>query len=122
MDLNRFRSEVLLPAGRGETVQYKAFNCQTGRFCETMAVTARPLTVVEGSYSQHPLLSAQYDRTIFLICSRTEQARRLRAREGAHFKSFQAHWIPMEENYLNSCGIEGRSTLTIDTSDFFANQ
>lgn len=119
IDIDRFLSEVLLPAGRGDTIQYRAFNCQTSRFVEKSLVQARPLAVVEGSYSQHPRLSSQYDLKIFLTCSKAEQSHRLWAREDTHFETFQTRWIPMEERYFESFDIERSSTLTFDTSDLF---
>lgn len=75
----------------------------------------RKLTVVEGSYSCHPILAAEYDLTIFLTCSWEEQKRRLQIREGNHFSAFEDVWIPMEENYLQHYSIETGSHLIVDT-------
>ena len=74
---------------------------------------ARPLTVVEGSYSQHPLLAARYDLRIFLTCDPEEQRRRLERREGGHFPAYQSRWIPMEERYFRRCGTERAAELVI---------
>ena len=82
MDLARFLREVLVPAGTGEPVRCRAYDCQNGRMGREMVLPARPLTVVEGSYSQHPLLAARYDLRIFLTCDPEEQRRRLERREG----------------------------------------
>ena len=79
---------------------------------------AAKLTVVEGSYSRHPILAAEYDLTIFLTCSREEQRRRLQAREGDYFPVFETQWIPMEENYLSRYSIEVGSHIVMDTIDF----
>ena len=78
----------------------------------------RRLTVVEGSYSLHPRLVAQYDKAIFLTCSKERQMHRLKRREGDASR-FKALWIPMEERYLECCNVRQTSDLTLDTSDFF---
>lgn len=119
MDLSRFRQEVLLPARRGETVFYRPFDCRSQTLREAQPLPRRPLTVVEGSYSHHPELTGQYDLKLFLTCSREEQARRLQAREGAYYQTFLTCWIPAEERYLRSCGIEEAGVLRLDTSTFF---
>lgn len=122
MDLARFWEEVLLPARRGETIFYRPFDCRSQTLLEARPLPSRPLTVVEGSYSHHPQLAGEYDLKLFLTCSREEQARRLQAREGAHYQSFVTCWIPAEERYLRSCGIESADVLRIDTTAFFTEE
>ena len=78
-----------------------------------------PLTIVEGTYSQHPALAGFYDYTIFLTCDREEQTRRLRAREGDDFPTFDRVWRTLEERYFTACGTEGAAGLTVDTTGFF---
>lgn len=116
MDIERLLNEALLPAGRGEGIIYRAFNAHLERFEKEEKLLPHKLTVVEGSYSQHPLLADKYDLKIFLTCSKEVQARRLRKREGENYAAFEKRWIPMEENYLTSYDIEIKSDLVIDTS------
>ena len=75
--------------------------------------------MVEGSYSQHPLLSARYDLRMFLTCAPEEQRRRLERREGAHFAAYESRWMPLEERYIRQCGPEKGRQLVIDTTEFF---
>ncbi|MDO4582185.1 MAG: hypothetical protein Q4B96_06355 [Bacillota bacterium] len=119
MDLARFLVEVLIPARSGKAVSYMAFDCRNGSMKPAVLYPARELIVVEGSYSHHPLLNAQYDLKIFLTCSKEEQTRRLRAREGEYFHAFATRWIPMEERYIQSCGVEYGDAVVVDTSAFF---
>ena len=119
MDLRRFLREVLLPARAGQTVSYRAFDCSSAHLRETVYLPPSPLTVVEGTYSQHPLLAGEYHLKLFLTCSPEVQARRLLAREGAHYRAFKELWIPMEERYFQSCAVEERCSLALDTSEFF---
>ncbi len=119
MDLARFAAEVLVPARAGEAVTCRPYDCRAGALLPPVRLPARPLTVVEGSYSLHPALGDRCDLKIFLTCSRKEQERRLKAREGAYFTAFEERWIPMEERYIRRCGAEERSDIVVDTSDFF---
>lgn len=120
MDFGRFMQEVLTPAVRGGTIMYMPFDCQSGTYKRAEEVPPRMLTVVEGSYSSHPLLADKYDLKIFLTCSKEVQGRRLKEREGAHFSAFEQRWIPMEESYIQKYGVEQSSDMVLDTSGFFS--
>ena len=117
--LSRFREEVLLPARRGETIFYRPFDCRSQTLLDAKLLPSRPLTVVEGSYSHPPKLAGGYDLKLFLTCSREEQARRLQAREGTYYQTFETCWIPAEERYLRSFDIENADVLRLDTTAFF---
>jgi uridine kinase len=119
MDLNRLSTEVLLPARAGKPISYRPYNCQTGGFGKALALPVRALTVIEGSYSQHPMLSEYYDLKVFLTCSKSEQMRRLRNREGSYADTFQTLWIPMEERYFRAFGIEQNNPIILRTDDLF---
>ena len=119
MDLARFLQEVLEPAGAGAQIRCRPYDCRSGTLREGTTLPARPLTVVEGSYSQHPLLSARYDLRMFLTCAPEEQRRRLERREGAHFAAYESRWMPLEERYIRQCGPEKGCQLVIDTTGFF---
>lgn len=118
MDLERFRKEVLLPAGAGEQVLYCPYDCQTGELKEKQIFEPSPFIVVEGSYSHHPHLAEAYDLKIFLTCSEEVQESRLRTREGSHFPAFKEQWIPMEENYFKHFEVEAGSDMVVDTGSF----
>lgn len=122
MDLDRFLREAVLPAKEGKTVTYRPYSCQRGEYLPAMMMPHRPLTVVEGSYSQHPSLAGSYDMNIFLTCRKDEQRRRLEAREGEYFSVFENRWIPLEEGYLSRYAIEEKATIQVDTSAFFLHE
>lgn len=119
MDLVRFREEVLGPVFAGQAVDYRAFDCSTGRHMPTVRVEPAPLTVIEGSYSHHPSLEAEYDLKLFVTCGKQEQLRRLKVREGDYFPTFERLWMPLEEQYIRLCGIEHNDVLTVDTGETF---
>lgn len=118
MDLERFLTEVLHPLRTGKDVFYRPYDCGKNDMGEAIQMPHCSLTVVEGSYSHHPMLAAGYDLTIFLTCGREEQRKRLRRREGDDYSIFEKMWIPMEENYIRSYSVETRSQLVADTSNY----
>ena len=73
MDLERFRVEILDPVFAEQDVCYRRFDCGTGKVGEGELIPAKALTVIEGSYSHHPALHADYDLKIFLTCEKQEQ-------------------------------------------------
>lgn len=119
MDLSRFLEEVLLPASGGGELSFRPYDCQSGKMKAPLTLHACPLTIVEGSYSQHPALAENYALKIFLTCSMEEQEHRLKAREGDYFQNFTRTWIPLEEQYFRICDTEQKSNIIVDTTDLF---
>ena len=116
MDLARLRNEVLSPACAGLPVLYRAYSCREGAYCPAQELSARPLVLLEGSYSHHPLLADCETLRVFLTCSKAEQTRRLQAREGERYANFAARWIPLEEAYFAAHHIEDTADFVLDTT------
>ena len=116
IDFIRLRNEVLQPLLRGETALYNAYSCAAGAFLPSKPFAAAPLTILEGSYSHHPLLAGYETLRVFVTCSREEQTRRLQAREGERYANFAARWIPLEEGYFAQYRIEETADLAVDTT------
>ena len=119
MDLARLQKHVLTPARTGGPIYYRSYDCRSGQPGDAFFLPACPLTLVEGSYSQHPQVADQYDLKIFLTCSPEEQRRRLERREGEQFAGYESRWIPLEEQYYRLCDPPAGSDCVIDTTDFF---
>lgn len=115
MDLERFLHEVLVPVREGKPVLYRRYDCQNAVLQDAEYFAPTSLTVIDGSYSHHPMLADQYDLKVFLTCSKEEQERRLRRREGENFAGFERFWIPMEERYHCAFSIQEKSSIVIDT-------
>lgn len=122
MDLERLRNQVLEPVRLGQSVQYIPYSCQAGRYGQAKQISPAALTIIEGSYSQHPELASYYDMTLFLTCTPAEQEGRLRKREGDFFGMFQQRWIPMEEAYFKACDVPKRADARFDTTAFFVRE
>lgn len=117
IDYERFAQEVAPYLESGEEFTYRIFDCGKMVFSEERTVEQRPLTVCEGSYSQHPNFGDPYDIKVFVTCTEEEQRRRLLDRSGrALFERFLREWIPMEQAYFNTFRIQATSDLVIDTT------
>ena len=107
VDRERFLQEVLCPLRRGETVQYRRYNCATGAIEEPKPLRVTPLTVVEGAYSMHPELREQYDLSVFLKVTPELQRERIRGRNSPEMqRRFAEEWIPMERRYFEVLHVE----------------
>lgn len=115
MDLLRLEEEVLVWGKRGEPISYAPYCCREGKMGRVRILPFQNLTVVEGSYSQHPRLAPYYDLKIFLTCSAAEQEKRLRQREGERYPLFSERWIPLEERYFLQYKIPQQSDIVLDT-------
>ncbi len=115
MDLERLRTELLEPLCRGGTVYYRRYDCANGLFLPVREIPFRPLSIVEGSYSQHPALREHYDLRLFVTASPETQRARLRAREGENFAAFEDLWIPLEERYFRIFRVEEHADLVLRT-------
>jgi len=107
VDYDRFKLEVLEPLLAGRGFSYRPFDCRIWDFADAVSFAPAKLTIVEGSYSLHPLLADAYHIKVFLKLDEDEQKRRILARNGAEMaEKFKNIWIPMEKRYHAAFGIE----------------
>lgn len=114
----RFYEEVLTGLQKHEAVTYRPYDCSKGMLGEPIHKEFKNLTFIEGSYSLHQALEKAYDYKIFLTIDPKVQQKRILKRNGERMlKNFISKWIPMEENYFSTLGIQAKCELVIDTSD-----
>lgn len=118
MDFARLIREVLEPLIRGEAVTVRPYDCGKAAYGAEREIVPGKLTVIEGSYSHHPLLRQYYDKMIFLTCDKEIQKQRLLAREGEKYAMFEKLWIPMEERYLSAFPTP-EEAIFLDTGGLF---
>lgn len=107
VDRERFAAEVLAPLRRGLPFSYRPFDCGTQSLAAPVSVAPTPLSIVEGAYSLHPDLRDAYALTAFCRVAPDVQRARLLARNGAvMLQRFEAEWIPLENRYFSTFGIE----------------
>ena len=70
------------------------------------------IVIVEGAYSLSPRFGRYYDLSVFLDIEPEEQIRRIMKRNGEEkAKVFQSRWIPLEEAYFKTYGVEKNADL-----------
>ena len=111
-------SGVLHTLRAGKTVSCRRFDCASGHYDDTLYITPQPLILLEGSYSMHPRLDADVDKSIFLTCAPQEQLRRLQRRQQGSIGVFESLWIPLEECYFQTFQVANSGDLTLDTTFF----
>ena len=92
IDRERFLPEVLVPLKKGETVNYRRFDCFQMKLLEPVEIKPQKLTVIEGVYSMHPAFSGYYDFSVFLDITPELQKERILKRntpEKADTKRFR---------------------------------
>ena len=114
VDYERFLEEVMLPLSRGQGFSYRIYDCKRMELSSAVRVEPKTITVVEGSYSCHPVLWDFYGLRVFLDVEAGEQLRRIRCRNGEQTAAkFRDCWIPLEERYFAAYQIRERCDLTL---------
>lgn len=114
VDYERFWAEV---ASRqpGEAFAYRPFDCATQALRAPVPVEPRSLTIVEGSYSLHPMLRSAYDLKVFLSVDPERQSARILRRNGPEkHRRFLEMWIPLENHYFSALGIRELCDLVFE--------
>ncbi|MBE6974238.1 MAG: hypothetical protein E7436_01935 [Ruminococcaceae bacterium] len=111
VDYERFREEVLIPLKTGLPFSYRPFNCAAFILEPPVEVTPKKLSVIEGTYSNHPYFGDPYDLKIFLTVSPEMQRRRILKRPSFLHRRFFEEWIPMEQQYFHGFQIQNTCDL-----------
>ena len=106
VDYERFYEEVMLPLKSGKPFSYRPFDCKTFTLSKPISITPKKLTIIEGSYCNHPHFGDPYDLKIFLTVSQELQRQRILERPAFLHQRFFDAWIPMEQLYFSHFGIK----------------
>lgn len=111
----RFKEEVADALAMGKTVDYGVYRCAEGRIAEKKRVIPSGIIIVEGSYSMHPLMGADYDLRIFIEAPLDIRLERILERNGKEkLETFKEKWIPMENAYFEHYGIKEKSDIVTE--------
>lgn len=114
VDYERFLSEVLTPMLEEKPFSFRRFDCSVMGLGESVSVTPRQLSVVEGVYSLHPVLAHAYDLGVFLEISAEKQRERILQRNGPEMlERFLKEWIPLEALYFDKTATRARCSIHI---------
>lgn len=115
VDAERFLSQVLVPASRGEAVTVQKYDCHADALLPPVSVSPKRVVIAEGAYSLHPLLNSYYDLKIFCRIGTNLQEKRILARNGAiALPMFQKRWIPLENAYFSGLDILPQCDIVVD--------
>lgn len=113
----RFEEEVLRAVQKHENINFRPYSCAKRDLDEPINIEFKNLTIVEGSYSMHPMLQQAYDYKIFLTVDPEVQRQRILRRNGEEkLQDFLDRWIPMEEHYFSALNIEKECDIVVDTT------
>lgn len=116
IDYERFLEQVIPNLKAGNSFSYGVYDCGENAIVRENIIEPHILTVIEGSYSHHPKLSAIYDLKVFLDISPERQRERLLKRNGPKMlERFLNEWIPLENTYFSAFKIEEKSDVIITT-------
>lgn len=114
----RVLAQVLLPLSRGEHTVYDRFDCHSLSYTDRLSLSPAPLIVVEGAYALHPALRAYYDLRVLCPVEPEVQLQRVLQRNGAQgLAAFRDRWIPMENRYLDQCGVAACCDLILSPTE-----
>lgn len=114
VDRERFYEEVLKRLVEKKEVTYRRYDCKTMSLLEPVTVAPTRLTVVEGAYSMHPLLSDYYDYSVFLEIDEETQKERIMKRNTPEMaERFFTEWILLEREYFEKLHVKERCDMVI---------
>lgn len=111
----RFLEQVIPYLHSHRPFTYQIFDCSIMDYNKEKSIHNTGWTIVEGSYSHHPLFQHYADITIFVDITKELQMKRILQRNGekmAHL--FETKWIPMEEHYFQQFQIKEHSDFVIN--------
>ncbi len=107
VDFVRFKDEVIVGINSRSNFSYQPYDCKEMKLKEPIFVEPKKLNIIEGSYSMHPTLAANYDLKIFLQISKSEQKNRIFKRNGEFmYRRYIEEWIPKENSYFTEFNIK----------------
>ena len=114
VDHERFLEEVLTPLLQNVPFTYYPFTHETMSLSDTpVHIEPKPVTVIEGSYSQRDDLRGYYDLNVAIDIDPDLQIERLKKRNPERLQMFIDKWIPLEEMYFKAYRIYERADIVL---------
>ena len=91
------------------------YDCHTQLLGDAAVCPPKPLNLIEGAYSMHPLLADHYDLSVFLSIPPDLQRQRILQRNGPELaERFFSTWMPLEQVYFDAMEIPEHCSLVLD--------
>ena len=112
----RFLTEVI--SSLDNDIKYRRFNCSIMDYEEEIVLPYKPLTIIEGSYSSHPIFGKFYDYMIYTELNLDLQQNRILKRDGERLlQMFNEKWLKYESIYFNHYKIKDKANIVIKDMD-----
>jgi len=113
-DAERLVREVIDPWKKGLPVLYQRYDCRADRLLEPERLPDCDILILEGSYSNLPIIREHADVRIFLDTPWEIREKRLAERESAEsLQRFHDLWIPLENAYFTAYGLPDDSCIVL---------
>lgn len=114
IDFNKINETVLTALQQRQNVIYRPFDFKLHIHLEPKMITYKPINIIEGAYSMHPNLIANYDYQIFMKIGFFKELMRIYHRNGLKGLLMFIHkWIPRERKYFKAFCIEQKADVQL---------
>ncbi len=102
IDQDRFDKEIIQPLMNKQDIIYQGFSCTSQQFNDSITLSYKPITIIEGSYSFYLFRNEKVGLKILLDVDKDKQIERIITRNPHSLEAFQQTWIPLEEYYYQN--------------------
>jgi uridine kinase len=114
IDFDKINQEIVNPFMHKTGYHYRPFDFKQHAHMDQVHVDYQPMLIIEGAYSMHPKLLANYDYKVFVQVSRFKAYLRIFKRNGfKRLLKFIRMWIPKEIAYVKAMEIKNQADLIL---------
>lgn len=116
----RLIEEVLAPAQRGQSIDYRSYCSKTHTYSEPIHYPEPSLIIIEGTYALHSRIRNYFNLKLFFEHEPQTQLTRIETRNGLKKRmEFELRWIPLENQYFRIENPKNVADFVVDTSTWF---
>ena len=113
-DADRLCKEVVIPWKRGDTAFIRKYDCRNDRLLPTEKLPDSRILILEGSYSNLPMIREHADVRVFVNTPwEIRQERLIRRESPQSLQRFYDRWIPLEDRYFEAYGLPDRECILL---------
>ena len=113
-DAERIEKEILKLWKEGRPVLFHRYDCMEDKMLPVEELPDTQLLILEGSYSNLPVIRKYADVRLFLDTPESIRMERLRERESeGSLRTFMERWIPLEQAYFEAYSLPDEGCICI---------
>lgn len=114
IDFLKINETIINPFMRKEGYSFQPFDFKSHQHQQKITVSYKPVLFIEGAYSMHPKLNANYDYQVFVEVPRLKAYYRILKRNGLkRLLGFIKKWIPKEISYVKALEIKEKANFIL---------